>query len=229
MRELVLFTSLFLSMTEAGFAMTPREVLKNIQWFGQACVRIQSESGKIIYIDPYQLHSNDYADIILITHSHSDHYSPGDIAKLTNDGKIIVAPFPVEGGIVLKANQSTNIQGIQVEAVPAYNIIKKDNHPKSNAWVGYIITVDGVRIYHSGDTERIPEMKNIHCDIAMLPLGQTYTMSSVQEAVNAALDVKAKIAIPIHFGMYEGKTIDADIFVKTLRQKGIEAMVLEKK
>ncbi len=85
-------------------------------------------------------------------------------------------------------------------------------HPKHNGWVGYVVTVGGRRIYHAGDTERIPEMKTFSCDIALLPLGQTYTMESVEDAAAAARDVKASMAIPIHFGMYEGTQADAEKF-----------------
>ena len=96
---------------------------------------------------------------------------------------------------------------------------KTQFHPKANNWVGYLLTIDGVKIYHFGDTERIPEMKNIVCDIALLPLGQKYTMNSVQEAADAALDARAKIAIPIHYGLYEGKAADADAFAALLKGK----------
>ncbi|MCK4836639.1 MAG: MBL fold metallo-hydrolase, partial [Candidatus Aminicenantes bacterium] len=98
---------------------------------------------------------------------------------------------------------------------------------KENQWVGYILTIDGIRIYHAGDTERIPEMKNFSCDIALLPLGQTYTMNSVKEAAEAAIDVKAKIAIPIHYGLYEGKTQDAVEFQNILKDK-IKVIIKEK-
>jgi L-ascorbate metabolism protein UlaG (beta-lactamase superfamily) len=103
--------------------------------------------------------------------------------------------------------------------VPAYNVVKTNYHPKGNKWVGYILTIDGVKIYHAGDTERIPEMQEFTCDIVMLPLGQTYTMNSVEEAAEATLDVQAKIAIPIHYGMYEGTVEDAKKFQELLKNK----------
>ncbi|MBU1063196.1 MBL fold metallo-hydrolase, partial [bacterium] len=92
-------------------------------------------------------------------------------------------------------------------------------HPKSKNYLGYVLTIDGVRVYHAGDTERIPEMQQFDCDIALLPLGQKYTMNSVYEAANSALDVKAKIAIPIHYDMFEGKLSDADAFQEILKGK----------
>jgi L-ascorbate metabolism protein UlaG (beta-lactamase superfamily) len=198
-----------------------------ITWLGQAAVKIQA-GGKVIYIDPYQLNKTDKADIILITHSHGDHLSAADIEKVLTDQSTLIAPQDCfkefkkswkAKVLSLAPGQNTNINNILIEAVPAYNVIKTKFHPKANNWVGYILTIDKIRIYHTGDTERIPEMKNMTCDIVLLPLGQTYTMNSVEEAVEAALDVKAKIAIPIHFGLYEGKAEDAQKFQALLKDK----------
>jgi len=203
------------------------EMLKNIQWFGQAAVKITA-GGKIIYIDPFHIKKADRADIILVTHSHSDHFSPSDIKKISTKDTLIIATkdcssklAEIENARVLESEPGfkTSVNDIKIEAVPAYNVVKTNFHPKANKWVGYIITVDGVRIYHAGDTERIPEMKTFECDIAMLPLGQTYTMNSVREAADAACDVKAKIAIPIHYGLYEGTPADAEKFKELLKDK----------
>lgn len=204
-----------------------KSMVNNIHWFGQAAVKINA-AGKVIYIDPYQIEKEDQADIILITHGHSDHLSPGDIKKIITDNSIIIAPdncmgkledFDVRETKSIQPGQSLSVGDINISAVPAYNVVKTNFHPKSNNWVGYIVTVEGIKIYHAGDTERIPEMKDIECDIAMLPLGQTYTMNSVKEAADAAIDVKASIAIPIHYGLYEGKEDDAVEFKKLLEGK----------
>ena len=120
---------------------------------------------------------------------------------------------------MLKPGAQKIVAGVKVEAVPAYNVVKTNFHPKSNNWVGFVITISNVKIYHAGDTERIPEMKDIECDIALLPLGQTYTMNSVKDAADAAIDVKARIAIPIHYGLYEGKEEDARKFKELLAGK----------
>jgi len=205
----------------------PMEMVKNIHWMGQAAVKVDA-GNKVIYFDPYQIKEQDKADIILISHSHGDHLSKGDISKVTTENTVIIAPKSCESDLssVKKAKLllsepgfKETVGGITIEAVPAYNVDKTNFHPKANNWVGYIITVDGVRIYHAGDTERIPEMKNFSCDIAMLPLGQTYTMNSVEDAAKAALDVKAKIAIPIHYAMYEGTKADAEKFKALLEGK----------
>ncbi|MCK4835570.1 MAG: MBL fold metallo-hydrolase [Candidatus Aminicenantes bacterium] len=211
------------------------EITNNIHWLGHATVKI-SISGKTIYIDPYQIKKTDQADIILITHSHSDHLSPGDISKISSPNTIIIAPedclakiknIPKEKTITSEPGFKKQVGGILIEAVPAYNIIKTNFHPKENQWVGYVLTLNGIKIYHAGDTERIPEMKDFDCDIALLPLGQTYTMNSVKEAAEAAIDVKAKVAIPIHYGLYEGQNQDAREFKSLLKDK-IKVIIKEK-
>lgn len=210
-------------------AISPEEMLKNVHWLGkQASVKIQADK-KIIYIDPYQIaeETND-ADIVLVTHSHQDHLSPVDIRKVAKADTVFIAPQSCVSSIEAEFNvkvivsepgMSRRLDEIQIKAVPAYNVIKTNYHPKGNKWVGYILTIDGVKIYHAGDTERIPEMQKSTCDIVMLPLGQKYTMNSVEEAAEATLNVKAKIAIPIHYGMYEGTVEDAKKFQELLKDK----------
>jgi L-ascorbate metabolism protein UlaG (beta-lactamase superfamily) len=215
------------STTIQSKEIQPMDMVNNIHWLGQATVKI-NVNGKIVYIDPYQIKKTDKADIILVTHGHGDHLSLEDISKITTDHTILVAPgdclkqitvIPPDRTVPAEPGTKKQIGDIHIEAVPAYNLVKTDYHPKTNKWVGYILTLNGIRIYHAGDTEKIPEMKNIHCDIALLPLGQTYTMNSVREAAEAAIDVKAKIAIPIHYGLYEGKKEDALEFKELLKDK----------
>ena len=120
----------------------------------------------------------------------------------------------------------TQWKGIAIKAVPAYNLTKTDKHPKEKKWVGYVLNFGHVTLYHAGDTERIPEMKNVNCDIILLPLGQTYTMNTINDAVKAVIDTNASVAIPIHFGMYEGKSEDAENFKKLLEEK-VEVIIPE--
>ena len=199
------------------------EMVENIHWIQQSCFRIEGCKYKI-YTDPLAITQTDAANLILISHAHGDHYSPDDISKLTGPNTIIIAPADCNytgtaKWIVLKPGEVYNSKCIKIKAVPAYNITKTQFHPKSNNWVGYLITINGVTIYHAGDTERIPEMKDFNCDIALLPLGQTYTMNSVADAAESAKDVHAKVAIPMHYGFYEGTDADAQTFKELLAGK----------
>ncbi|MFC0875967.1 MBL fold metallo-hydrolase [Saccharicrinis sp. FJH2] len=211
-----------------GFSQkSAKEVMdfaKKIEWFGQASIKILF-SDKTVYIDPYKLPGNDTPDVVFITHSHGDHLDVNEIAKLNGNKVLIVAPETCEsklreGGfdnlVLVKPGDEFDLDGIAVKVVHAYNIVKVRYHPKANNWVGYVLTYDGVTIYHPGDTERIPEMKGINCDIAFMPLGQTYTMSSVKEAAEAVKDVGPIVAIPFHYGLYEGKVDDAQMFKSLL-------------
>jgi len=112
----------------------------------------------------------------------------------------------------VRPGDNLTIKGIDIKVVPAYNI-KKDYHPKENRWVGFILNMKGTRIYHSGDTDFIPEMKKIKADIALLPIGGTYTMD-VAEAVEAVKAINPKVVIPMHYGDIVGSVEDAEKFKK---------------
>ncbi|MGQ9668315.1 MAG: MBL fold metallo-hydrolase, partial [Anaerolineae bacterium] len=184
-----------------------QRVLEKIHWLGHDAFRIDAD--KVIYIDPYQLEAGEpKADIILITHDHFDHYSPDDVKKLRKAGTTVVSiaavTKKVRGAAVetVSPGDKVTVQGVDIEAVPAYNV-DKQFHPKSAGHVGFIITVDGVRIYHAGDTDFIPEMANFRVDIALLPVSGTYVMTA-EEAVRAAGAIKPKLAIPMHYGAIVG-------------------------
>jgi L-ascorbate metabolism protein UlaG (beta-lactamase superfamily) len=200
----------------------------------QATVKIEVTNGPIIYIDPTGITTSPAdADFILLTHNHGDHQSVAVINRLIKPGTVIVSSPPgvpaLQTGVTGVTIQAVTpgakfkLGDIEVETVPMYNIVK-NNHPRAMNFVGYVVNVGGVKIYHAGDTERFPEMKTFAADVAMLPLGQTFTMNSVQEAVDSALDVKARIAIPIHWGNAEGTLADANFFVSQLSGR-MEAMV----
>jgi len=202
-------------------------IAESVKWYGQACVSMTLE-GKKIVIDPLHVSKNEIADIVMITHTHDDHFSPADMKKVVGPDTVIVTAKETEASvkkifsnkvIALLPGQKTNVGKIEIKAVDAYNIRKNKFHPSEKKWLGFIITSGGVKIYHTGDTELIPEMKTIDTDIIILPLGQTYTFDSVDEAVKAALDTKAEIAIPFHYGEYEGTVSDARQFAEKLRGK----------
>lgn len=188
--------------------------MKNITWFGHASFIFTDTNGnKIYYVDPFDLTVTklEKADLIFITHAHNDHFSPMDIEKIVKNETIIIAPPDILAKInrdealkqVVEPNKSYEVKGFKFQTIPAYNTHpdKLNFHPKSNNWVGYIFELNGKRIYHAGDTDFIEEMKelkNFKLDIAMLPIGGTYTMD-VEEAAQAANAIAAKVTIPMHY------------------------------
>ncbi len=208
--------------------MDVKEMVKKIYWLGHDGFRI--ETAKIIYIDPYQISGGPAADIILISHEHFDHCSPEDVEKIQKQDTVIVtekdSSKKLKGDIrVVKPGDRVEIGDIKIEAVPAYNT-DKDFHPKKNQWLGFILEVEGIRIYHAGDTDHIPEMKNFNVDIALLPVSGTYVMTADQ-AVEAALDINPKIAIPMHYGAIVGDRSDAERFRDALQGK-LDVVILDK-
>ena len=204
---------------------------RSIHWLGQATVKFVYH-GLTIYIDPYRLESADKADLILITHDHMDHLSPSDIAKIANKNTKFIVAKPCEEKLKnegylnvqsVMPGETIEFKGLIIKTVPAYNIVKQ-YHKKNSNYLGFVIDFGGISVYHTGDTERIPEMKQIRCDIILLPLGQTYTMNSVEEAVEAVLDTKASVVIPIHYGMYEGTGEDAVKFGEILKKRNIKVL-----
>jgi len=190
------------------------DVIKKIHWLGNDGFRI--DAGKTIYIDPYHLRAGlPKADLILITHDHDDHFSPGDVEMLRQPGTSIITVASVakrlHGDVhVVKPGDKVVVQGVDVEATPAYNV-KRRFHPKAAGNVGFIVTVDGVRIYHAGDTDVIPEMAGFQVDVALLPVSGTYVMTA-DEAIEAAKLIKPSVAIPMHFGAIVGGQADAERF-----------------
>jgi L-ascorbate metabolism protein UlaG (beta-lactamase superfamily) len=187
---------------------------EKITWIGHASFRIDGDKATI-YIDPWKLKSAVPADIILITHSHHDHLSEPDVAKIRKPSTIIAGPADCKAGFgdafkEISPGETHTFGEITVETVPAYNT-DKQFHPKANNWVGYIVTVDGVRVYHSGDTDVIPEMEAINADVALLPVGGTYTMPA-RQAAEAVAKIAPKVAIPMHCGDIVGTLKDRNAF-----------------
>ena len=202
-------------------------MIDNIHWLGHDTFKIEGE--KVIFTDPFQLNKKDIADIILITHDHRDHCSPEDIKKVQGPDTIIVATSDCKDKLsgdvrIIKPGDRITVGGVEIEAVPAYNI-NKPFHLKESEWVGYIFTMNGQRIYLAGDTDHIPEMKTFDVDIALLPVSGTYVMTA-EEAVRAALDIKPKIAIPMHYNSIVGTEEDAERFAKGLKGK-VEVRLLK--
>jgi L-ascorbate metabolism protein UlaG (beta-lactamase superfamily) len=196
-------------------------MLERIHWLSHDAFRI--DGPQIIYLDPYRLGpGNPEADVILITHDHPDHCSPEDVAKIQGQDTTIVtidaAAAKLEGDVqIVKPGDSVMVKGIEVMAVPAYNVDKFRSpgvafHPKESGHVGFVVTSNGQRIYHAGDTDHIPEMADLgRIDIALLPVSGTYVMTA-DEAVGAAETINPRIAIPMHVGRGIGSLEDAQTF-----------------
>jgi L-ascorbate metabolism protein UlaG (beta-lactamase superfamily) len=200
-----------------------------IDWLGHDGIRITT-NDLVIYIDPYKIDGGAPADIVLVTHGHFDHCCPDDIDKIRKNETVIVCPPGCEGlenTRTVNVSDTIEVKGIKIEAVPAYNL-DKEFHPKADGHVGYIVNVEGQRIYHAGDTDNIPEMSNIECDIALLPVSGTYVMTA-KEAAEAAKVIKPKLAIPIHYGSgVVGTVEDAKLFSSLLEDSDIDVVIKEK-
>jgi L-ascorbate metabolism protein UlaG (beta-lactamase superfamily) len=201
-------------------------MIENIRWLGHDTFRVAGE--KIVYTDPFRIKTPDKADLILITHEHHDHCSPEDIKKIQGPETVIIAPpdcvSKLEGNVRgVRPGDRIEAAGVMIEVVPSYNKDKKF-HPRDKGWVGYIFTLLGRRIYLAGDTDYIPEMRDFRADIALLPVSGTYVMTAA-EAVQAALDIRPSVAIPMHYGSIVGSEDDAKAFAEGLRGK-IEVAVL---
>ena len=219
----------FCGISKAG---GEKKMVENIKWLGHASILIEKD-GKSIYVDPWKLKSDKVkAELILITHSHYDHLSVPDINKIATEKTTIIGPSDClkEIGKGIKKSiapgQEIDLGWVKIAGVPAYNI-NKQFHPKSNNWVGYVIKFADSSIYIAGDTDFIPEMKNIKADIVMLPVGGTYTMTA-EEAAKAVEAIKPKIAIPIHFGDIVGSKSDAEKFSSLVKSAQVKILTPEK-
>lgn len=180
--------------------------------------------GITIYIDPFKIDKNyNNADIILITHSHYDHYSEEDIIKVKRESTKIVVPthlkeqvqnlgFELEKTLPVEPNRTYEVENISIQTIPAYNK-NKQFHQKEKAWVGYVIEIEGVKYYIAGDTDITEENQKVKCDVALVPVGGTYTMNA-KEAAELVNTIKPQIAIPTHYGEVVGSQQDALDFVQ---------------
>jgi len=198
-----------------------KRLVANLHWLGHDAFRIDAD-GLVIYIDPFMLKPGlPKADLILITHEHMDHNNPGDVAKIMKEGTIIITVArgaeKLSGDVrITKPGEEMTVRGIHVRAVPAYNTNKFRSpgvpfHPRELGYVGYLITVGGVTIYHAGDSDFIPEMKGLKPDVALLPVSGTYVMSAA-EAVAAAAAISPRVAVPMHVGGPVGSVSAAEDF-----------------
>jgi len=196
-------------------------MIENIHWLGHDSFRLDGSST--VYIDPWKLGAGaPRADLVLVTHDHFDHFSPADIARVVTPRTTLIGPASVtaqvEGvaAVTLSAGETVTVGGVTVTAVPAYNLDKFRQpgevfHPREAGGLGYIVELDGRRIYHAGDTDAIPEMRDLRCDVALLPVSGTYVMTA-EEAAEACRMIAAVSVVPMHFGDIVGTAADAARF-----------------
>lgn len=212
----------------------------SIKWLGHAGFLIKNSFT--IYIDPYNIKEGiDKADIILLTHSHYDHCSLEDLNKIIQEKTRIICTADCQSKIarfdtalkvdLVEPNKEVDLGTIKISTLPSYNI-DKDFHTKESNWVGYLIKMNDVLIYHAGDTDLIPEMQKLtgHQEknfIALLPIGGRFTMTA-EEGAEAANIIKPSLAIPMHYGSIVGADEDAKEFIELCKEKGIHAQILEK-
>ena len=205
----------------------------NVSINAHSSIRIGGSA--VLWFDPFHVTDEPHdADVILVTHEHFDHLSPEDIARVARDDTRFVVPCGMEGQVTalgvstaqvtgLAPGESAQVCGVAVEAVPAYNL-DKQFHPRERGWVGYVATLDGVRYYVAGDTDDLPENRSLACDVALVPVGGTYTMTAPEAAafVNA---LAPTVAIPTHYGDVAGSPEDGRRFA-SLVDAGIQVEVL---
>ena len=194
----------------------------NIQWLGHDSFCVEAE-GLTVYVDPWQIEGVPRADLILITHDHSDHCSPEDVARIQDEDTVIVtcaaAAEKLSGKIELVApGDKRTVKGVSIEAVPAYNINKFRSpgvpfHPKEAGYLGFVFTLGGQRVYHMGDSDFFPEMKELEVDIALVPVSGRFVMTA-DEALEAVAAIQPQVAIPMHVGRGIGSLDNATYFRK---------------
>jgi L-ascorbate metabolism protein UlaG (beta-lactamase superfamily) len=212
-------------------------LLDAVEWLGHSGFRIRAPGG-VVYIDPYRAGEGPKADLILITHGHYDHFSPQDVERLSKKETWLVGPAAVAervGGRVLSVApgepvEEELVRGVSVAAVAAYNTSKRNQdgelfHPREAGWVGYELNVRGERLYHSGDTDVIPEMDSVTgVDLALLPVSGVYVMTA-SEAAEAARRIQPRVAVPMHWGEHIGSYEDAAEFAD---RAPVEVQIMER-
>jgi len=195
--------------------------IDHLAWLGHSSFRLSG--SRLIYFDPWEV-SGPAADFILITHDHFDHCDPPTVKALWGPQTQIVtepasaAKLKAEGFdklTVLEPGGEMEAAGVKIKAVPSYNT-NKDFHPRDKNYLGFVVTLDGLSVYHAGDTDHIEEMKTIKAQVALLPVSGTYVMTA-EEAVQAALDLSPAVAVPMHFNKIVGDESMAKAFAAALQ------------
>ena len=193
-------------------------------------IKIES-NGVVLYADPLVTLDTVKADYIFITHNHLDHFSKSDIKKLSKSGTIIVGPKTIAGKVrdsrvkVASIGDTLDFGRIKCEVVESYNLNSKI-HKKGSNYVGYIISCDTIRIYIAGDTDFIPEMKDLkNITVAIIPIGEGKTAMNPQSAAEAVNRIQPGMAVPVHYELGQGRekqfteSVDEQIEVKFFQKQ----------
>ena len=182
----------------------------NIEINTQSSIRIVL--NKIIYFDPFKFEKDNHdADIIFITHNHYDHFDIESIEKVKNNNTIIVAPKSMEevikeisfkDYIYLNPYDLVKLDDLTIKGIPAYNN-EKTFHPRSNNWLGYLVSYNNITYYIAGDTDKTKDNELVKCDIALIPIGGHFTMD-YEEASELVKEINPKVVIPTHYGTIIG-------------------------
>jgi L-ascorbate metabolism protein UlaG (beta-lactamase superfamily) len=201
--------------------MNAKELVAKLSWLGHDSFRL--DGPPVIYFDPWKLSGeHPEAGLVLVSHEHHDHCSPEDVDKVSGPETVVVAAAKAAGQLpgakAVRPGDRLTVAGVEIEAVRAYNIDKFRSpgvpfHPRESEHVGFVVTVGGVRVYHAGDTDHIPEMAEIDCDVALLPVSGKYVMT-VEEAAEAAKTLSPQIVVPMHYGSGIGTSDDGQRLIQ---------------
>jgi L-ascorbate metabolism protein UlaG (beta-lactamase superfamily) len=210
-----------------------------IKWYGHDTFIIENDIK--ICIDPYKLSKSIEADLVLISHDHFDHLSLDDLKKISSDKTSIVAAkecvsklgnIKCREKLGIEPGEEKTVNAVRIHAINAYNIdkinpdTKRPFHPKEDKKIGFLIDIKGTRIYHTGDSDLVPEMSNLQPDILLVPVSGTYVMTA-KEAAQAVEKIKPKIAIPMHYGTIVGSEDDAKEFRQLVKSCDVHILTKE--
>lgn len=194
---------------------------------------IKIAGSKTIYFDPFEINDESKdADIIFVTHDHYDHFDPKSIECIANEKTILVAPESISKQVFAKSeidesrcvfmapHTKTKVEGLDIEAIPAYNKMKPF-HTKGKKFLGYVVTMDETVYYVAGDTDINEDIVTVKCDVALIPIGGTYTMD-IKQALELVDTIRPKVVIPTHYGSVIGKNALGQKFAAEVAELGTD-------
>ncbi len=211
-----------------------------LTWLGDSSILLQTQ-GTTIYIDPVPPlegwpRSMPAADLILLSHDHPTHFSHAALRQLRKDGTAVWGAKEVAaqlyGCLPLSEGSLLEFRHIRLHATPAYNPTPprsgppgiKLTHARGDA-IGFLLELEDKRLYYAGDIGLMPELRQLSCDIALLPVGGTLTLRA-KDAADAVERLGARTAIPLHWGGIEGTRDDAELFKEIVEDKKLATAII---